>query len=98
VPAISYGKNVFINCPFDDDYQPLFDAVVFAVHDCGFRVRCALEEEDSGEVRVAKLYKIIAESRLSIHDISRTEAVAVDRLPVGWTRSIDAHGFSCASR
>lgn len=36
--ATSYDTDVFINCPFDDDYKPLFDAVVFAVHDCGFRV------------------------------------------------------------
>jgi hypothetical protein len=81
VAAISYDKNVFINCPFDDDYKPLFDAVVFAVHDCGFRVRCALEEEDSGEVRVSKLYKIISECRLSIHDISRTEVSKDSKLP-----------------
>jgi hypothetical protein len=81
VAATGYDKNVFINCPFDDDYKPLFDAVVFAVHDCGFRVRCALEEEDSGAVRVTKLYKIISECRLSIHDISRTEVSRDSLLP-----------------
>jgi hypothetical protein len=81
VAATDYDKNVFINCPFDNDFQPLFDAIVFAVHDCGFRVRCALEEEDSGEVRVTKLYKIISECRLSIHDISRTEVSKDSKLP-----------------
>lgn len=79
--ATSYDTDVFINCPFDDDYKPVFDAVVFAVHDCGFRVRCALEEEDSGEVRVSKLYNIISECRLSIHDISRTEVSRDSLLP-----------------
>ena len=79
--ANSYDTDVFINSPFDDDYKPVFDAVVFAVHDCGFRVRCALEEEDSGEVRVTKLYKIISECRLSIHDISRTEVSRDSLLP-----------------
>src|SRR5258708_6387299 len=24
---------VFINCPFDDDYRALFEAIVFAIHD-----------------------------------------------------------------
>ena len=28
-----YADSVFINCPFDGDYRPIFDALVFAVHD-----------------------------------------------------------------
>ena len=31
-------RGVFINCPFDAQYQPLFRALLFAVEDCGFRV------------------------------------------------------------
>jgi len=30
-----YQRNVFVNCPFDADYQPLFQAIVFTVEDCG---------------------------------------------------------------
>lgn len=77
----SYDTNVFLNCPFDAAYKPLFDAIVFAIHDCGFRARCALEEEDSGTVRMAKLYAIIAACRLGIHDLSRTEVSEDSRLP-----------------
>ena len=51
-----YTDNVFINCPFDSAYKPLFDAIVFAVHDCGFVARCALEEEDTSQVRIDKIY------------------------------------------
>ena len=40
-----YNDNVFLNCPFDAAYKQLFDALVFAVHDCGFIPRCALEKE-----------------------------------------------------
>ena len=65
--------NVFINCPFDTDYKPLFYAIVFTVHDCGFVARCALEEGDASQVRIDKIYSIIAECRYGIHDISRTE-------------------------
>ena len=68
-----YTDNVFINCPFDTDYKPLFYAIVFAVHDCGFVARCALEEGDASQVRIDKIYSIIAECRYGIHDISRTE-------------------------
>lgn len=81
MPDAAYETNVFVNCPFDDAYQPLFDAVIFAVHDCGFVARCALEEEDSGAVRVSKIYDIISDCRLGIHDISRTELGGASKLP-----------------
>ena len=68
-----YNDNVFINCPFDAAYKPLFDAMVFTVHDCGFITRCALEEEDASQVRIDKIYTIIADCRYGIHDISRIE-------------------------
>lgn len=68
-----YNDNVFINCPFDSAYKPLFDAMVFTVHDCGFIPRCALEEEDASQVRIDKIYNIIAACRYGIHDISRIE-------------------------
>ncbi|MCX5757639.1 MAG: hypothetical protein NTU83_03865 [Candidatus Hydrogenedentes bacterium] len=64
---------MFINCPFDSDYAKLFPALAFAIRACGFDPRCALEESDSGESRIEKLYRIIGECRLGIHDISRTE-------------------------
>ncbi|MEM1041622.1 MAG: hypothetical protein AAGI91_03240 [Bacteroidota bacterium] len=76
-----YDQSVFVNAPFDPDYAPLFDAVIFAIHDCGFVARCALEEDDSAQVRVEKIYSIIAECRLSIHDVSRTELDADLGLP-----------------
>ena len=68
-----YNDNVFLNCPFDSLYKPLFDAMVFTVHDCGFIARCALEEVDASEVRIDKIYNIIEDCRYGIHDISRTE-------------------------
>ena len=77
----SYNDNVFLNCPFDLPYKPLFDAMVFAVHDCGFIARCALEEVDASQVRIDKIYDIIADCRYGIHDISRTELDATLNLP-----------------
>ena len=76
-----YNDNVFINCPFDLAYKPLFDAMIFAVHDCGFIARCALEEEDASQVRIDKIYSIIANCRYGIHDISRTELDENSGLP-----------------
>lgn len=77
----NYNDNVFINCPFDSAYQELFDAMVFTVHDCGFIPRCALEEDDASEVRIDKIYNIIADCRYGIHDISRTELDGTSGLP-----------------
>lgn len=70
---MTQGRGVFINCPFDPQYRPLLHALIFAVHDCGFRPRSALEVEDSGEVRVQKIVRIIGESPYGIHDISRID-------------------------
>lgn len=76
-----YDRSVFINCPFDAAYTPIFEAVVFAIHDCGFRPTCARERLDSSQVRIAKITKLIGEARYSIHDLSRTELDSVTELP-----------------
>jgi len=74
--AASRSASVFINCPFDTQYQPIFDAVVFCVVACGFVPRCTLELTDVAEVRIDKIYRLINQCDLSIHDISRTEVAA----------------------
>lgn len=51
------------------------------MHDCGFVARCALEGDDGAEVRLDKLYRIIRESPLGIHDLSRTTLDTANRLP-----------------
>jgi hypothetical protein len=76
-----FQRNVFINCPFDDLYTPLFNALVFAVHDIGFRPRCALEASNAGQFRLDKIMEIIAECKYSVHDLSRTEADITSGLP-----------------
>jgi hypothetical protein len=80
-PEMALAQSVFINCPFDSGYQPLFRAVVFAVQDCGFLPRSALEHDDGAEVRIDKIRRIIGESAFGVHDISRTEVDAGTGLP-----------------
>src|SRR5216684_1644429 len=79
--AQSYDYSVFINCPFDDGYRPLFEALVFAVHDCGYIARCSREVDDASEVRIEKIAKIISACKFGIHDICRTELDAHTGLP-----------------
>lgn len=68
-----FNRNVFVNCPFDLEYQKLFRAILFSILDCGFQPRCALEEIDSGVPRIQKIERLIAESKFGIHDLSRIE-------------------------
>ena len=75
------SNDVFINCPFDDSYKPLFNALVFAIYDLGFVPRCAREADDSGEVRLATIERIIKQSKYGIHDISEVTLDAVNHLP-----------------
>lgn len=76
-----FDRNVFINCPFDAEYAPIFEAIVFAVHDAGFRPKCARERLDSSEFRLQKIVGLIRSSRYSIHDLSRTELDKDSSLP-----------------
>ena len=75
------SNNVFVNCPFDDGFKPIFDGIVFAVFDLGFVPRCALEDDDGGEVRLAKIERIIERCKFGIHDVSAVELDKVNNLP-----------------
>lgn len=56
-------------------------AIVFTVLSCGFSPRSAMEENDAGAIRLDKIKRLIKESRLGIHDISRTELDTTSGLP-----------------
>lgn len=75
------ADDVFINCPFDRDYSPIFNALIFTIYACGFRPRSAKELDDGGQTRIDKLFSLIEECRFGIHDLSRTELDAVNQLP-----------------
>ena len=75
------NRDVFVNCPFDTDYRPLFNAIVFTIIRSGFRARCALEADNAAENRFDKICKIISECRYGVHDISRTEVDGNPPLP-----------------
>lgn len=71
--ASERSTDVFINCPFDDSYAPIFRSLIFTVFACGYRSRCALEDNDSGALRFDKLKAMIRQCDFGIHDLSRTE-------------------------
>lgn len=71
--GLPYEDQVFINCPFDDGYRPVFHAIAFAILACGFTPRSALEITDGGTPRIAVIVSLIRACRLAVHDISRIE-------------------------
>ncbi len=73
MPPRHYDKSVFLNCPFDSQYQGIFQSLVFTVRAAGLIPRCALEIADSSTNRLGKILQLIGECRFGIHDITRTE-------------------------
>ena len=65
--------DVFINCPFDENFKPLFEAIHFAIAACGYAPRCALEDDDGSNLRFNKLCRIVSECPRSVHDLSRVQ-------------------------
>lgn len=66
--------NVFLNCPFDDDYRQLLLSIVFTIKYLGYKPRLSLERSDSSETRIDKIVSLIKESKFGIHDLSRIVA------------------------
>lgn len=59
----------------------MMQAIVFAILDCGFTPRCALEIGDSSQIRIDRIFRIIEECKFAIHDLSRTQLDRKTRLP-----------------
>ncbi len=78
--AVDPSKSVFINCPFDAGYVPLFDAIVFATVCCGFMPRSALASGTVSEPRVVRIMRALANSKYSIHDLSRCTGEGVENI------------------
>jgi hypothetical protein len=76
-----FSESVFINCPFDQPYWPIFEGIVFCIIHCGFVPRSALEEPGSGQLRLEKIRQLIRQSQYAIHDLSRVEISTESALP-----------------
>lgn len=76
----SYQRSVFLNCPFDDLFAPLFHAAVLTIAALGFTPRCARETEGESDPRIDRIAKGLMESKYSIHDLSRFQGEGPDNL------------------
>lgn len=95
MPDHSFENCVFINCPFDEQFEPILQAIIFTVVHFGMSPRLASERHDSGENRLEKIRGLIEESKYSIHDLSRCQAKRIGehfRLNMPFELGID---FGC---
>ncbi|XPP27589.1 MAG: hypothetical protein ACNYNX_05235 [Leucobacter sp.] len=72
-----FERSVFINCPFDEEFAPILQAIAFCVTDLGFFPRLAPENADNGASRLERIIELVRESKFGIHDLSRCKAEAV---------------------
>lgn len=71
-----YDRSVFINCPFDEEYEPILQAIMFAVLRLGFEVRISFERSNGVQNRLVAIIDLIRQCKFSIHDLSRSQAKA----------------------
>lgn len=69
-----FEKNVFVNCPFDDDFRQILLGIVFTIIYFNYNPRLALERADSAQSRIDKIIGLIENSKFGIHDLSRIES------------------------
>lgn len=73
VPFFSARRehSVFINCPFDKEFEPLMDSIIFSIVCCGFFPRSSLENGSVSISRIDRIKWTISNSKYSIHDLSK---------------------------
>ena len=78
--APPYEKSVFINCPFDQQFEPLLHAIVLTIAARGFTPRCALETEGQADPRMVRISRGLMDSKYSVHDLSRFQGEGPENL------------------
>jgi hypothetical protein len=73
-----FDRSVFINCPFDDEFAPILQAIAFCVCDLGYIPRLAPEVADNAANRLDRITEIVRGSKYGIHDLSRCKSAEVD--------------------
>lgn len=72
-----FERSVFVNCPFDDDYASLLQAIAFCIVLLEHFPRFTPENTDNAETRLDRIIQLITESKFGVHDLSRCRAAAV---------------------
>jgi hypothetical protein len=75
-----FESNVFLNCPFDDDFRTLLQPLVFTV--LYFELEPKISRtQSSSYIRINQIKQHIRESKFGIHDLSRSKPMKRNELP-----------------
>jgi hypothetical protein len=74
-PHQDFNKNVFINYPFDSEYDPLLQPILFTILYFGLTPQIASQIVDSGEQRITKILSLILKSKFSISFLNQSHVV-----------------------
>jgi len=77
---MSFEKNVFINCPFDNDYRVLIKPLVYSILFLGFNPKLS-QTISSSNIRINGIKEIIRSCKYGIHDLSRSKPMKDGDLP-----------------
>src|SRR6266487_6297312 len=75
-----FENNVFINCPFDEDYKPLLKSLIFTILYLKFEPKIS-QTISSSTIRINQIKKYIRDSKYSVHDLSRCKPMKKNDLP-----------------
>lgn len=73
--------SVFLNFPFDESYKKIFIGLIASLVSLSRTPRSVLEIPEDGVGRLARLCRLVAECRVSIHDLSRVGMPARFNMP-----------------
>ncbi|MGD0089635.1 MAG: hypothetical protein ABSE73_06915 [Planctomycetota bacterium] len=75
--TLAPNHDVFLNVPYDKEYESLFIALIAGLCGLGLKPRCVLEipfsEDEGGGPRLKRIFKLLSACSFSIHDLSRVE-------------------------
>lgn len=76
---MNFEHNIFINCPFDDDFKPILKVLIFGCVYLGYKPLLS-ETINSAESRVIGIKNLISQAKYSLHDLSRMKSSKKDEL------------------
>ena len=77
---MAFDNNVFINCPFDQEYAPLLRALVFTTLYLDLEPYLS-QTLSSSNIRVSQIKQHIRSCKFGIHDLSRSRAMKAGEFP-----------------
>src|SRR4051794_23511483 len=77
---MAFKTNVFVNCPFDEDYVSLLRPLVFTILYLKFSPLIS-QMKSSSTIRINQIKNHIRNSKYGIHDLSRSYPTKRTELP-----------------